>query len=48
MKMSEEARKLMRESQKEWRRKHKDKVKEYNVTYWEKKAAEVKAKEGGK
>jgi hypothetical protein len=48
MKMSEEAKKLRREAQNEWRKKNKDKVKIYNVEYWEKKAAEAKAKEGGK
>lgn len=45
MKISEDARKLQREYQKGWRQKNKEHIKAYNIEYWNKKAAEAKAKE---
>jgi len=48
VKISEEAKRLQSEYHREWQKKNKDKVAEYMARYWEKKAAETKAKEGGK
>ena len=41
--MTEEAKKARQEYRREWQRKNKDRVKEYNERYWEKKAAAMKA-----
>lgn len=41
-KLSEEAKKLKKEYFRKWRANNKDKVKEYNKRYWERKAAEAK------
>lgn len=45
--IEEIARKIRNETIREWRTKNKDKVKEANKRYWEKKAREYLAKEGG-
>lgn len=44
MKLSEEARKLQKEYRKEWRRKNKEHIRNYNIEYWNKKALEEKFK----
>lgn len=48
--MSEEAREQNRLYQKEWRAKNKEKVKQYNQCYWQKRADRVKKERenGGK
>lgn len=38
--MTEEAKKKANEYMKSWRRQNKDKVKQYNENYWERKAQE--------
>jgi hypothetical protein len=38
-KLSDEAREARNAAQREWKRKNPDKVRQYNVNYWEKKAA---------
>lgn len=38
--LSDKARQLRNEAQKEWRAKNPDKIRQYNITYWEKKAKE--------
>lgn len=45
MGMSEEARKARNEYMRNWRRANKDKVKQYNKTYWEKKVNEMDQEE---
>lgn len=40
--LSEEAKVLKRKYHREWQRKNKDKVKEYNERYWERKAEELR------
>lgn len=44
--LSEAAKEARRIAQKEWYHKNKEKQKEYNRRYWEKKAAEMQKKEG--
>ena len=39
--MTKEAQELSREYQREWRAKNKDKVKEYNRRYWQKRAEKL-------
>ncbi len=34
--LSDKARQLRNEAQKEWRAKNPDKIRQYNITYWEK------------
>lgn len=43
-KLSEEAKRLRNEAHREWQRKNKDKVSDYMVRYWNKKAEEAKIK----
>jgi DNA invertase Pin-like site-specific DNA recombinase len=40
MELSEEARKLRNEYQRQYRQKNRDKIRQYNVNYWERKARE--------
>lgn len=42
MAMSEEAKQVQRDYMNNWRRNNPEKVKEYNKTYWENKAKELK------
>ena len=39
--MTKNARELNREYQRKWRAKNKDKVKQYNQNYWQKKAEQL-------
>lgn len=39
--LSDKARELKRNYHREWQRKNKDKVREYNLRYWERKAEEL-------
>lgn len=41
VKLSEAARQARNAASREWRMKHKDRVREYNRRYWEKKAQEA-------
>jgi DNA-binding NarL/FixJ family response regulator len=41
MELSKEARKLRSEYQRKWKQEHPDKVKQYFINYWEKKAGNV-------
>ena len=41
--MVEEARKLQNAYNREWRAKNKDKVKQYNAAYWERRVAKIAA-----
>lgn len=43
-KSSEEAKQLQREYLRAWRKKNPDKLREYRIAYWEKKARESEAK----
>lgn len=43
--LSEQARELKNKYHREWQRNNKDKVKEYNLRYWENKAKEKLADE---
>ena len=43
--LSPEARELKNAYQREWRAKNKDKLRKYNANMWEKKAAQLSAKE---
>ena len=43
--LEESAREMKRQYLKDWRQKHKDKVKEYNAKYWKRKAVK-QAEEG--
>ena len=45
MKLSEAAREAQRQYVNEWRRKNPDKLKQYRVNYWERKAAELNSGE---
>ena len=40
MQISEQAREIRNRYQRQWRRKNADKLRNYNVVYWEKKAQE--------
>ena len=42
--MNDKARAARREYQRAWRAAHKEKVSEYNRTYWERRAQQVQAK----
>lgn len=50
MKLSESEKKAIREAKaayhRQWRKKNQNKVRQYNETYWLKKAAEMTRKEG--
>jgi hypothetical protein len=41
MKISEQARTIRNRYQRQWRRKNADKLRNYNVVYWEKKAQDA-------
>lgn len=41
--MSEESRKARNQYMREWRKKNKEKVKHYNQSYWERKAAALQS-----
>lgn len=43
--ISKEAREAMRKYQNEWRAKNKEKVREYNKAYWERRAKKNKQRE---
>lgn len=45
MKLSEAAREARKQYVNEWRRKNPDKLKQYRVNYWERKAAELNSGE---
>ena len=44
--MTPEARKAQREYKRKWQQQNKDKVREQQARYWEKKAAEMREKSG--
>lgn len=41
--IAERAKEMQREYQREWRKRNREKVKKYNATYWERKAAKAAA-----
>ncbi len=47
MALSQEAREARRAYQREWRKKNRDKVREYEKRYWERKAAEAEETKKG-
>ena len=44
MAMTQEAKEAMKQYMREWRKKNKEKIEQYNAQYWEKKAKESENK----
>ena len=46
MKLSEEAKALRKAYQKNWREKNRNRVRDYNLRYWERRVEKIKESEG--